>query len=99
MHRTYVINAPMLFTGVWKIARNFVHPVTAAKISVSSWGHDSVFKRDGIALFKGSIKESFTPWRTIAANLASSYDLADLAVGCYVPPEDTAVLHDLQSHT
>jgi len=99
MHRTYIINAPMLFTGVWKIARNFVHPVTAAKISVSSWGHESVFKRDGIVLFKGSIKESFTPWRTIAASLARSHHLTDLAVGCYAPPEDTAALHDLQIYT
>jgi hypothetical protein len=43
MYRTYVINAPMLFTGVWKAARKFIHPVTAAKISVSSWGHDIIF--------------------------------------------------------
>ena len=96
MYRTYIINAPMLFTGIWKIARNFIHPVTAAKISVSSWGHEAVFKKDGIALFDASIKSSLRPWRAVATSLASSHDLATLACGCYMPPEDVAALAALE---
>ena len=92
MYRTYVINAPMLFTGVWKIVRNFIHPVTAAKISVSSWGHEATFKKDGIVLSGGSIKESFKSWRSIAPSLTSS----ELSVGCYAPPEDIAALAALE---
>ena len=99
MYRTYIINAPVIFTGVWKIARNFLHPATAAKISVSSWGHEAVLKKDGIVLFKESIKDSLIPWRTIAASLARSHDLADLAGGCYMPPEDAVAIRDLQSYT
>jgi len=99
MYRTYVINAPMLFTGIWKIARNFIHPVTADKISVSSWGHESVFNQDGIRLFGSSIKESLQPWRSVAAKLASTHDLATLAAGCYMPPEDVAALAALQTRT
>ena len=96
MYRTYVINAPMIFTGIWKIARNFIHPVTAAKISVSSWGHEAVFERDGIVLFGDSIVESLRPWREVAERLATTQDLATLASGCYMPPEDTAALAALQ---
>ena len=96
MYRTYVINAPVVFTGVWKIARNFIHPVTAAKVSVSSWGHNAIFKRDGIALFNGTIKESLKPWRSVAASLADTHDLAALAAGCYAPPEDVAAVAALK---
>ena len=73
--------------------------VTAAKISVSSWGHESAFERDGIALFRGSIKDSLQPWRSVAANLASTHDLATLSAGCYTPPEDVAALAALQVYS
>ena len=99
MYRTYVINAPMIFSGIWKIARNFVHPVTAAKISVSSWGHEDIFDKDGIVLFGSSIEASLQPWRSVAAQLATSHDLATLAAGCYTPPEDAAALAALQLTT
>lgn len=92
MYRTYVINAPMLFTGVWKIVRNFIHPVTAAKISVSSWGHEATLKKDGIVLSGASIKESFKSWRSLAPSLTSG----ELAAGCYMPPEDVAALAALE---
>ena len=99
MYRTYVINAPMIFSGIWKIARNFVHPVTAAKISVSSWGHEDIFAKDGIVLFGSSIEASLQPWRSVAAQLATTHDLATLAAGCYTPPEDAAALAALQLTT
>ena len=99
MYRTYVINAPMIFTGIWKIARNFIHPVTAAKISVSSWGHEAAFEKDGVVLFGSSIEESLQPWRGVAAKLATTHDLATLAAGCYMPPEDAAALAALQTRT
>ena len=97
MYRTYVINAPMIFTGIWKIARNFIHPVTAAKISVSSWGHEAAFEKDGVVLFGSSIEGSLRPWRSVAAKLATTHDLATLAAGCYMPPEDAAALAALQT--
>ena len=99
MYRTYVINAPMIFSGIWKLARNFVHPVTAAKISVSSWGHEATFDKDGIVLFGSSIEASLQPWRSVAAQLATTHDLATLAAGCYTPPEDAAALAALQLTT
>jgi hypothetical protein len=92
MYRTYIINAPMLFTGVWKIVRNFIHPVTAAKISVSSWGHEAVMKKDNIELFNGTIKESYKSWRSVVAELRSSPGLSELSSGCYTPPEDTKAI-------
>eukprot|EP00966_Prymnesium_polylepis_P036072 836678-Prymnesium_polylepis.2 len=84
MYRTYVINAPMLFTGVWKAARKFIHPVTAAKIS------------DGIVLFSGSISTSLKPWRSLASSLAETDDLAILRACCYAPPEDVAAVAALR---
>ena len=72
MYRTYIINAPMIFTGLWRAVRIFLHPVTAAKISVSSWGYEKTFHRDGIVLFGSNLQESMVPWRKMAQRLASA---------------------------
>jgi len=110
MYRTYVINAPMLFTGVWKIVKHLIHPVTAAKISVSSWGHEAVFQKDGISIScvmpsaaksKGSSdsSESFQTWRSTWATLKSkASSLDELAAGCFAPGADVAALAGLQIH-
>ena len=33
-----VFNAPVIFQGLWKVAQQFVHPVTAAKVRVCVLG-------------------------------------------------------------
>jgi len=95
MLRTYVVNAPMIVTGAWKVIRLLIHPVTAAKISIISWGHEKVMKKDGIELFGKSFESSMISWRDIAAKLdAEGLDPAVLAKG-YAPPEDLAALQAL----
>ena len=34
--KTYVINAPMIFTGMWRIIKSFLDPVVASKVDTSS---------------------------------------------------------------
>ena len=96
MYRTYIINAPMIFTGLWRAVRIFLHPVTAAKISVSSWGYEKTFHRDGIVLFGSNLQESMVPWRKMAQRLASNVEnetpsMSTLAAG-YSPKVDADAL-------
>ena len=91
MLRTYVINAPFIFTALWKIAKNFIHPVTAAKISVSSWGHEKILAKDGIQLSGTSIATSRQPYSDVLARLVAEHDMPTLAKG-YMPPEDAEAL-------
>ena len=48
-----VINAPHVFSALWKIAKLFVHPVTAAKVVVHSGVHKKLFDELGITLGSG----------------------------------------------
>lgn len=34
LYRNYVVNAPYLISGVWKVFKAFVDPVTVQKISI-----------------------------------------------------------------
>ena len=36
MFKTYVINAPMIFTGMWRIIKSFLDPVVASKVNAHS---------------------------------------------------------------
>jgi len=94
MLRTYVINAPMIFTGLWKAIRIFLHPTTAAKISVSSWGHEKIFHRDGIQLFGSTHTDSMVPWREVVRRLDAGHDRQTLAAG-YLPSKDATALQEL----
>jgi hypothetical protein len=34
LKKLYIVNAPFIFTGVWQVVRQFLHPLTAAKIAI-----------------------------------------------------------------
>ena len=34
VHKLYIINASLVFTGVWKIVKTFLHPNTVAKTKI-----------------------------------------------------------------
>eukprot|EP00941_MAST-03F_sp_MAST-3F-sp1_P006077 g6077.t1 len=42
LYKSYVVNTPMIFRAVWKVAQNFIHPLTRAKIKIRG----SVFLQD-----------------------------------------------------
>ena len=94
MLRTYIIHAPMIFSALWAAVRIFLHPVTAAKISVSSRGHEKLFKRDGIELRGATVRDSCVSYLEVLTRLRASHDLGALARG-YMPPEDAAAIDAL----
>lgn len=80
--------------GLWKAIRIFLHPTTAAKISVSSWGHEKIFHRDGIQLFGSTHTDSMVPWREVVRRLDAGHDRQTLAAG-YLPSKDATALQEL----
>jgi hypothetical protein len=43
---TYIVNCPMVFTGVWAIAKNFVDEKTRKKIHIIGGGYKKVLREN-----------------------------------------------------
>lgn len=44
--KMYIVNAPMLFTGVWAIVKNFIDERTRAKVNILGSGYASTLLED-----------------------------------------------------
>eukprot|EP01084_Bolivina_argentea_P068924 125464_1 len=46
LHKVYIINAPYLFTVVWNILKNFIHPITVEKVSILGSNYINTIKKE-----------------------------------------------------
>lgn len=54
--KVYIINAPLLFRGLWRIVKPWLHPNTVAAIEICSSDHMATFRANGIG--RASLPES-----------------------------------------
>ena len=95
-----VINAPHVFSGLWKIAKLFVHPVTAAKVTVYSGNVKKLFDEMGIVSrraeinSKGQLQGNPPLWKDTIAKLVAKHGPEKLA-RCYAPEADVRAVEKL----
>ena len=69
--KSYIVNAPMLFKGVWVIISKFLDEKTVAKVSVHRYGQDELKQavdEDQLIDFLGGkctakLEDDFGPWK------------------------------------
>lgn len=100
-YKLVVINAPHVFSGLWKIAKLFVHPVTAAKVTVYSGNVKRLFDEMGIVLeegveinSKGQLQGNPPLWKDTIAKLVAKHGPEKLA-RCYAPEADVCAVEKL----
>jgi hypothetical protein len=42
--KSYIVNSPFVFTGVWKIVKNFLDEKTVEKVSLYSYGQEELLE-------------------------------------------------------
>jgi hypothetical protein len=95
-YKMYIINAPMMFTALWKMVKVFLHPITAAKIDVVGSNWKPVLHKNGVRLFNPEGKkvvDSLKTYHSLLAQLAADFDLAVLAKGYMPEAEAEALAH------
>lgn len=100
-YKLVVINAPHVFSALWKIAKHFVHPVTANKVMVHSGGAKKLFEDLGITLVrgmelnaKGQLVDNPPPWMETVEALLQAHGSEKL-LGGFAPEEDRSAIEAL----
>jgi len=100
-YKLVVINAPHIFSALWKIAKLFVHPVTAGKVVVHSGNHKKLFDDLGITLergvelnAKGQLVGNPPLWRDKVRDLLEAHGLDRLVSG-FAPEADRSAIEQL----
>jgi hypothetical protein len=100
-YKLVVINAPHIFSALWKIAKLFVHPVTAGKVVVHSGNHKKLFDDLGITLergvelnAKGQLVGNPPLWRDKVRDLLEAHG-SDRLVSGFAPEADRSAIEQL----
>ena len=98
MLKFVVINAPVVFTAMWNMVKLVLHPVTVAKVHMTSGDPAKVLLELGITLSDGGVDlpEKVPGWTAEMADLLAAFPLDELRDG-YVPPEDVAALKKIKA--
>lgn len=93
-HKLVVINAPRIFTACWAIAKHFVHPITASKVTIVGHTYTKTFKELGIVLSPGievdshgKLPKSVPTYRDLLAKIKAEHPL-ELVTKGWVPKDD-----------
>ena len=88
-YKTFMIHAPLVFSTIWSVMKHFVHPVTAAKIVVTSGSGEKEFATAGIRFDHGGSRtpDVLPSWRQRLDSLRDEYGAERLAMG-FLPEQD-----------
>jgi len=89
MHKTYIINGPLIVRAAWNVTRHMMHPLSAAKIAILGSDWKKVFDRDGIVLDGNSLPASIG-WSEAVGELPADGGAARRRG--WAPPADLAAL-------
>ena len=88
-----VINAPRIFTALWAIAKHFVHPVTASKVTVVGHSYSKTFAElgvvfdEGLEMVGGKLPSNLPQWATRFATVKAEESLETITRG-FLPDAD-----------
>lgn len=88
MHKTYIINGPLIVRAAWNVSRHMMHPISAAKFSILGSDWKKVFDRDGVVLDGNALPASIS-WSEAVGELA---DGGAARRRGWAPPADLANL-------
>jgi len=96
--KVIVFNAPLIFQGLWKVAQQFVHPVTAAKVAIIGRDLTKVFSENGIvldeglSLDKGRLVGEPPTWEATLDKVKAQIPSDVSIIKGWMPPEDVAAV-------
>ena len=93
--KIYVINAPFVFSALWTIVKNILHPITVAKLEVCSSDHYTSFAKGGVRLDGGALPEkpSLVGYYTQMQRLRAEIKDDHLLLNGWLAEEDLAAMH------
>ena len=93
--RLYVVNAPFVFSALYRLIKPFLHPITVAKIDVYGSDYASTLAARGVHLDGGALPDKPPGWlASITALRAKPWPGVDekLMQRGWVPPADEAAM-------
>ena len=93
VQRIFVINAPFVFSALFGVIKQFLHPVTVSKLQVCGGDYASTLKANGVTLDGGAIpaRPKRPSWVATMAKLREHHEEA-LLTRNYLPDGDAAAM-------